>query len=237
MEVVQRLSHGLRYKVSFTYAKNIDTSSATVSSYASGNSNSTMQPDNLRLDRGLSGFDVRRNLVANFTYDLPWQHSAGVAKWIGGWQVSAITTVSDGMPFTARTGFSRSGNRSNIIGDRPNLLPGRSKNPVLGGPDKYFDPTVFALPPPGFYGNLGRNTLITPGLWTLDATLTKVFPVSERLRVDFRAEFFNFLNRANFGLPGRTIFNSTGAIIGAAGRISSTVSTSRQIQFGLKLLF
>ncbi|OFW43571.1 MAG: hypothetical protein A3J28_00520 [Acidobacteria bacterium RIFCSPLOWO2_12_FULL_60_22] len=237
MDFLQRLSHGLRYKVSFTYAKNIDTSSATVSSYASGSTNATMRPDNLRLDRSLSGFDVRRNLVANFTYDLPWQNSAGVAKWIGGWQVSSILTLSDGMPFTALTGFSRSRSRSNITSDRPNLLPEKSKNPVLGGPDKYFDPTVFVLPPVGFFGNLGRNTLITPGLVTLDATLTKVFPVNERLKVDFRAEFFNFLNRPNFGLPNNKIFNSQGALQGNAGRISSTVNTSRQIQFGLKLLF
>lgn len=238
MDVNQRLSHGLRYKVSFTYAKNIDTSSATVSFYATGNTNATMQPDNLRLDRGLSSFDVRRNMVANLTYDLPWQNSSrAAARWIGGWQVSGIFTLSDGMPFTGLTGFNRSNNKQNVVSDRPNLLPGKSNHPVLGGPNKYFDPTAFALPPAGFYGNLGRNTMLSPGLANLDFTLTKLIPVSERIKVDFRAEFFNLLNRANFGLPGNTIFNSSGAIVGNAGRITSTVTTSRQIQFGLKLLF
>ena len=177
-------------------------------------------------------------MAANLTYDLPWQNSTRAAlKWIGGWQVSGIVSLSDGLPFTALTGFNRSGSRTAITSDRPNLLPGNSKNPVLGGPNKYFDPAVFALPPAGFYGNLGRNTLITPGFATLDATLTKVFPVSEQVKLDFRAEFFNFLNRANFGLPSNQIFNSSGAILGNAGRIATTVSTSRQIQFGLKLLF
>ncbi|OFW42813.1 MAG: hypothetical protein A3J28_06030 [Acidobacteria bacterium RIFCSPLOWO2_12_FULL_60_22] len=238
LEVAQRFSHGLRYKVSFTYAKTIDSASAIVGDWSIGASTTTMQADNLGRDRGLSSFDVRRNLVGNLTYDLPWQNSArAAARWIGGWQVSGIVTLSDGMPFTASSGFRRSQNQQNTVSDRPNLLPGKSKNPILGGPDRYYDPTVFALPPAGFYGNLGRNTLITPGFATVDFTLTKVIPVRERLKMDFRAEFFNLLNRANFGLPGRTIFNSGGAIIGAAGRITSTVNTSRQIQFGLKLLF
>ena len=117
-------------------------------------------------------------------------------------------TISDGMPFTALAGFNRSQNKANVTSDRPNLLPGQSKNPILGGPDRYFDPMVFVLPPAGFYGNVGRNILITPGFATLDATLTKVFPVSERLKLDFHAEFFNLLNRANFGLPANTIYNS-----------------------------
>ena len=179
-----------------------------------------------------------KTVGANFTYDSPWQNSTRTAaKWIGGWQVSGIVTLSDGLPFTALTGSNRSANKQNINADRPDLLPGKSKNPVLGGPDKYFDSTVFAFHPAGFYGNLGRNTLITPGLVSLDATLTKVFPVSERLKVDFRTEFFNLLNRANFGLPSNTIFNTNGTIRGAAGRINGTTTTSRQIQFGQKLLF
>lgn len=237
LELMQRLSHGLRYKVAFTYAKNIDTTSAIVGDWSIGTSTTTMQPDNLKLDRGLSSFDVRRNAVANLTYDLPWQHAAGAAKWIGGWQVSGIATLSDGMPFTALTGFNRSQNKQNTVSDRPNLLPGKSKNPIRGGPDKYFDTGAFVLPQPGFYGNMGRNTLITPGFATVDFTLAKVMPVTERTKLDFRAEFFNLLNRANFGLPSNKIFNSSGAVQGTAARITSTVNTSRQIQFGLKLLF
>ena len=238
IEVVQRIKQGLRYKVSFNYSKNIDTASATTSGLALGNTNATMLQDNQSLDRGLSAFDVRRNLVANLTYDLPWQNSANTAvRWIGGWQVGGIMTISDGMPFTALTGFNRSQNKANITSDRPDLKPGQSKNPVLGGPDKYFDPTVFSLPAAGFYGNVGRDTMITPGFSAVDATLTKVFPVTERMKMDFRAEFFNLLNRANFGLPRNLIFNSNGTIQGNAGRVNNTVSTSRQIQFGLKLLF
>ena len=151
--------------------------------------------------------------------------------------MGAILTLSDGAPFTAITSFDRSRSRKNQASDRPNLVSGASNNPVLGGPDRYFDPNVFALPPAGYYGNVGRNTLTTPGFANVDLTLTKLFPVTERLKVDFRAEFFNLLNRANFGLPSNAIFNSNGTFRGTAGRINSTTTTSRQIQFGLKFLF
>ena len=71
----------------------------------------------------------------------------------------------------------------------------------------------------------------------MDFTLVKVIPMSERLKIDFRAEFFNLFNRANFSIPGLNIFQANGQYLGSAGRIASTASTSRQIQFGLKLIF
>ena len=127
-----------------------------------------------------------------------------------------------------------------MISDRPNLKPGVTTVPVLGGPNqsiRYFDPTLFALPSTGFYGDLGRNTMIAPGVALVDASLTKVFPVHEGVNLDFRTEFFNLLNRANFGLPGNQLFNANGTIQGNAGVINTTTTTSRQIQFGLKLRF
>lgn len=238
LEVTDHLSHGLRYKVSLTYAKSIDSASTLYTLHATGAAPSTQQPDALNLDRGLSSFNVRRNLVMNWTYDLPWQQSSrAMARWVGGWQLSGIVTLSDGMPFTALDGINRSGDKAYNSADRPNLKPGSSNNPVLGGPDKYFDASSFVIPPVGFYGNLGRNTLISPGFATFDCTLVKLMPVSERVKLDFRAEFFNLLNKANFGLPRNTIFSGNGQAVASAGRIGSTVSTSRQIQLGLKLLF
>ncbi len=238
LDLSQRLSHGLRSKVSFTYSKNIDDSSGDGSSLALGTPASTENPDNLRADRGRSAFDLRRNLVANFTYDLSLNSFSGAAgKLLGGWQVGGIATFSDGTPFTVLTGFNRSRDQANITADRPNLRAGASNNPVLGGPDKYFDSSVFVLPDPGFYGNLGRDTVTAPGFSSVDFTLVKVTGITETTKLDFRAEFFNLLNRANFGLPSNIAFNSNGTTRTAAGRISSTTSTSRQIQFGLKLVF
>ena len=241
LEFIQRASRNIRYKVSYTYAKNIDEASRTVTGLSNGEANGPQNVLDRRADRALSGFDVRNNLVMNFTYDVPWTNPSGLSgRLLGGWQVSGIVTLSSGTPFTAITGFNRSRDLNRNIADRPNLKPGASNNPVLGGPDRYFDPTVFELPAAGFYGNLGRNTLLGAGFANLDFTLAKVTSVNERWKVDFRAEFFNLLNRADFDLPatgGASLFAPNGSLLGAAGRIRATVIPSRQIQFGLKLIF
>ena len=127
-----------------------------------------------------------------------------------------------------------------ILSDSPHVYfvaEGAERFAALGGPNQYFNPKAFVLPTAGFYGNLGRNTLIGPGFADMDFSLVRIFRVTERLNIDFRAELFNVLNHANFGLPSAAIFNTTGSYRGAAGVISNTLSSSRQIQFGLKLLF
>ncbi len=238
LELTQRVSHGLRYKVSYTFAKNLDEQSATTSQHGTGVPTVSQDPDNIRAERGLSTFDVRNNVVMNFTYDTPWNSVPGaLGKLVSGWQVGTIATLSAGQPFTASTGFNRSRDAQDKIADRPNLVAGKSNNPVLGGPDRYFDSSVFALPPAGTYGNLARNTLIGPGLAVVDFSLVKITPITERIKLDFRAEFFNVLNRANFDLPNTQIFQTNGQFQGSAGRIQNTKTTSRQIQFALKLNF
>ena len=121
--------------------------------------------------------------------------------------------------------------------DRPNLIPGRSNNPIVGTPQQWFDPRNFTLPNVGFYGTLGRNTLIGPPLADLDLSIEKTFAVRENLHLQFRAEFFNALNHTNFGLPLNSVFGSSGFYLPTAGLITSTSTPARQIQFGLKALF
>lgn len=267
LDFIQRLSGGFRSKLSFTYSKTIDDASVTISQHALGGAQATQDPDNARGDRGLSSYDLRRNLVANFNYDIPSSMWTGpAAKLLGGWQAGMILTIQDGTPFTALTGFARSADQARSIADRPDLPAGADKNPVegatagcgpvgtdglaripagqqLGGSERYFDPCAFTLQPAGFYGNLGRNTLINPGMVSLDFTLGKETNLSEGVRLDFRAEFFNLLNRANFGLPDNNVFDTAvaaqavGIPRGAAGTIDDTTTTSRQIQFGMKLIF
>src|SRR5207247_9391688 len=116
-----------------------------------------------------------------------------------------------------------------------------SNKPVLAGgrdPGRYYDPNAFAVPAPGFFGNLGRGTVIEPGVATLDLSLVKNTSVAERFTVQFRAEAFNLLNRANFGPPDQIAFNNaaTGLPSGTAGQIVVTTTTARQIQFALKIL-
>ena len=118
----------------------------------------------------------------------------------------------------------------------PISFPGGNNNPVLGGPDKYFDETQFVLQPTGYYGNLGRNTLRIPGVATVDFSMVKKTALAEGTELQFRAEIFNIFNRANFGQPTEVLFRSSGSRR-TAGRITSTTTTSRQIQFALKITF
>ena len=238
VDLKQRVSHGLQYQVSYTFAKTMDDASVITSQEALGSPSFTQNPFNLLADLGLSSYNIKNSFSANFTYDLPGSGMKGaLGKAVGGWQVGSIITASSGFPFSAVTGFNRSGDQARNIADRPNLLPNVSNNPILGSIAKYFDPHAFALPPAGQYGNVGRNTMFGPGLVNMDFNLNKNFPVTERLQATFRFDAFNVLNHATFSLPSNTIFSSNGQMLGAAGTITSTVTSSRQLQFALKLRF
>jgi hypothetical protein len=237
-DYTQRLSRGLRGKVSYVFSKGIDDSSGPQVGYAPGEPSQTYNPYDRKADRGLSAYNTKHNTAINFTYDLPGAQLRGVTgKFFGGWQVGSIVMAYSGLPLTVQTGFRNTRNGERNLADRPSLRPGASNNPILGGPDHYFDPNAFVLPAPGTYGNLGRNTLIGPGFANVDFVLDKMTSIGERVKSEFRAEFFNVLNHPNFGFPSLAVFSSNGTVLGAAGRITSTANTSRQIQFGLKLSF
>ena len=208
------------------------------------------------MTRGRASFDIRNNSVTNLTYDLPRTGLTGIAGALAnGWQVSGILSLADGYGFSmleeANSAQRRAMTRRGTVGLRPNLIPNGDTNPVLGGPDHYYDPTQFissvcrggkdieggCVPQAGYYGNLGRNTLTGPGLATLDFSLNKSFQLTENKRLQFRSEFFNLFNHANFALPDFDPFLSSGRRDSQAGRITSTNTTARQIQFALKFLF
>ena len=121
----------------------------------------------------------------------------------------------------------------------PHRLTARFLDLVLvqGTPDRWCDPCVFAPPAVGTYGNLARNTVTGPNFINLDAGLTKETPLGERMSLQFRAEFFNIINHANFGRFLNLIFANANTLNGNAGRINETVTVGREIQFGLKLVF
>jgi hypothetical protein len=128
-----------------------------------------------------------------------------------------------------------------VGGSSLDLIPGGDQNPVRPqNPDQYFDVSQFRFPTPFFAGNVGRNVLISPGIATVDFTLTKdthLPPLGEAGTLQFRAEFFNLFNRPNFGSPALNLFTNAGAPRSNAGQITSTNTPSRQMQFALKLLF
>ncbi|MBS1829221.1 MAG: TonB-dependent receptor [Acidobacteria bacterium] len=230
-----RFRHGLQFQVNYVFSRNIDDGSVTVTQ--GGDNDLPQDPDSRRAERGLSNYDVRHYFVAHWTWQLP---SPRKAQWLlGGWQWNTISSVASGNPFSVVVGFDRARARfqAGTSPQRPDLVAGRSTNPILGGADRYYDPSAFSLPEAGFYGNLGRNTLTGPGLVNFDVSIGKRFRITERLGLQFRTEAFNFFNHANLAIPTqRTVFTTTGAV-GSAGRITSTSTPARQIQFGAKLIF
>jgi hypothetical protein len=150
-------------------------------------------------------------------------------------------SARSGTPFTPGIGNFNNSNDGNSIdsAERPDYAPGFAGSAVTGSPDHYINTSAYVLAPAGHYGNVGRNTLTGPGLFSMDVSLFKtVVRIKERMMVQFRAEAFNVLNRANFALPGNTNVITRGGVVPAnAGVITSTATPSRQLQFALKLAF
>ncbi len=244
VEVSHRYSYGLQFRGAYTYSKSLDDGDTLNTSVSTNSPAFTMNPLRPRWDYGRSSFDVRHAAVMNATYDLPLRHGdkslpdSWWGKVIGDWQVSSIVTLQTGLPFTPQMGFNptNDGDTRNPI--RPSWNPSFTGKVILGAPTKYFDPNAFVAPPNGTYGNVGRNTLPGPALAELDLSVAKSIFLSERFKLQLRAEFFNLLNRVNLNTPNPVVFTSaTSGPTTTAGVITSTTTSSRQIQFGLKLLW
>ncbi len=258
----KRFAQGFTLLGSYTFSKAIDEAPPAISfTEISGGPKIRMDSDNLALDKGLGAFDVRHNLALSCLWDVPFgrgrRFGGARAGWMdglfGGWSLSGILTLASGHPFTPLISFNNS--RSGVAGatattvDRPNLKPGYSNNPITGKPEQWYDPNAFELPPAGFFGNLGRNTLIGPGFSNVDISLMKdwrITHLSEGFRIQLRVEFFNALNHPNFDLPGN-VQNATSASFiftdasgqpnPAATRPVRTINEAREIQFAVKLLW
>lgn len=225
----QRLSKGLSALASYTYAKSIDDASGFFTT--TGDPNFPQNSYNLSAERGRSDFDIRQRLTLSYAYDLP---IATGHRWLGGWQSFGVLTFQTGQPFTvallsdndnSNTGFSNLGYGAN---NRPNVVG----NPSISNPgaQEWFNTKAFAVAPYGTFGNAGRDILSGPGLATVDFSVVKNTRVAERLNVQFRAEFFNLLNRTNFNLPDNFVGSPT------FGQITSA-QDPRRLQLALKFLF
>ena len=234
VDLNHRFSHGFTARGVYTWGKSTDDGSSP-NATSSGNEPALVSnPFDLRTDRGLSNFDVRNAAVISLLYQLPaWRN-----KLAGGWSVSSVVTLQGGFPFTPQLSYnpSNSGDTRNPV--RPFVNPDFHGNVIIGSPDQWFNPQAFLAPPnnSGFWGNLGRDTLTGPGLATWDFALHKDTRLGEKTNLQFRAEFFNLLNRANFNTPNAVVFTPSG-VSPTAGVITSTSTTSRQIQLSLKLLW
>lgn len=244
--IQRRASGGLSYQGSYTLQKNEDTGSIAV--FSSEGLNTVAQQSIFAAgdeEKGLSSYDVRHTLTTNVNYDVPSRSTwTGLARVLGeGWQLSGIATFSSGHPFTPILGFDNANVITRSRGDhlRPDLAAGADSNPVNpGNVDRYFDATAFVLPPRGTLGNLPRNTMIGPGMGTVDVSVKKRFRFGGARLLEFRSEVFNVLNRANFRIPEnsqRTVFRAGGVLNPTAGRLTATSSSSRQVQFSLRFEF
>jgi hypothetical protein len=215
----------------------MDTLSAVLSGeLASSSPMDSWDPDR---DWGLADFHVQHVFSGNFAYELPWgTNLQGFAMHlVRGWQIAGIITATTGTPFSAGSNPALTHTLVRGGAARPDLVSGGNNNPILGDINLYFDPTQFVRQQAGFYGTLGRNTLLGPGLQTVDVSVIKNLPIGGSRKLQFRAEMFNILNRANFALPAANLFNASGARVGTAGRITSTVTSGRQIQLATRFEF
>jgi hypothetical protein len=240
----RRLGRGLQIRGVYTFSKTLDDGDNMNTSVATNSPAFVANPLRPKADYGRASFDVRHVVVINATYDLPFgtanisrQHP-WVERLIGNWQLSGIQTMQSGLPFTPQLSYNPSNDGDTRNPVRPSLNPSFTGPAIQGGPSQYFNPNAFIQPLPGTYGNAGRNILQGPGLVETDLSLTKKLPLSERLTVQFRSEFFNVFNRTNFNTPNPVVYASaTGGPSPTAGVITSTSTSSRQIQFGLKLMW
>jgi hypothetical protein len=245
-DVAKRISHGVEFHAAYTWGKSIDTLSATEADDAFPNGLFNQLFFDQRTSRGLSDFNVAQTFVLSFTWELPnsaW--NSRVLKWAAsGWQFGGLYKASSGQPFTPILGGDPAGMKLDETSEPPNRLDGSDCRTLTnpGDPNHFIKTQCLAFPGASKWGNLGRNTLIGPGVSKLDFSVFKNNPVkrvSESFNVQFRAEFFNILNRANFASPtdNFTVFDHLGNPISSAGLITSTQTTSRQIQFAVKLIW
>lgn len=280
--ITKRVSHGFDFHAAYTWGKSIDTLSATAANDSFPNGLFNQLFFDQRTTRGLSDFNVAQTFVLSFTWQLPSPnpgagalHSGGsgplrlvkVPSWaLSGWQLGGLYKLSSGQPFTPLVGGDPLGMKLEETGEPPDVIAGAGCGTLTnpGNPNNYIKTQCLAFPSPSVRrGNLGRNTLIGPGLSKLDFSVFKNNQIagkntagpgcvgpgcknnpfsnlfSEGVNVQFRAEFFNILNQSNFASPTDNlgVFDKSGQPISGAGLITSTQTTSRQIQFAVKLIW
>jgi hypothetical protein len=237
-QVTRRLSHGIQFAGSYTWAHTIDDSPGTLDR-TPNNSQDHFDYFNWKVERANSNLDIKHRVVLTALVELPfgqgkrWGTSFNGAEQavLGGWQVSPIFTYQSGLPFDPWDGSQSPATRPDLVGPLH----------TLGKVTEWFDTSAFADPPevsfPGGTtfarpGTSPRNPLFGPSRKYMDLSISKNFHLYERLNTEFRAEFYNLTNTPQFDQPV-TQFNS-----GQFGQITNTLLNSeRQIEFALRFTF
>jgi len=248
-KVTRRMSSGFTYLVGYTYSKSIDDGSGlrTLGTDQIGAQNSYC----LKCERGLSIFDQKHRFVASTLYQLPFGRGRsylnhGLAGAIaGGWELGTIWSIASGSPVDIGDGTCQSNIGASCM-DRPNAVAGQLSKLSNPTPHEWFNVQAFALQPQYTFGNLGRNTVIGPPLFSVDSSLKKDVRFTERLNLQLRLDAFNVFNHPNFGSPNNGLvankLNANGVPIPGSGGFGTITSLNsgvsmRQLQVSLKLVF
>jgi hypothetical protein len=244
VDLNHRWANGLQFRGVYTFSKTLDDGDNLNTSVATNSPAFLSDPLRPKADYGRASFDVRHSGVIQASYDLPFGRSGTAlgeswGKWLlADWQISSIVTVQSGLPFTPQLSYNPSNDGDTRNPVRPWVNPNFAGHVILGGPNQYFNPLAFIQPLAGTYGNAGRNTLEGPGLWQFDMSLAKRWALTESVGLQFRSEFFNLFNHTNLNTPNPVVYAAaTGGPSPTAGVITSTATTSRQVQLGLKLVW
>lgn len=233
-KVTKRYSNGMTFLSSYTWSKSIDTGSAIRT-----HDGDTLFPQNsycLRCERALSSFHTAHRWVNSVLYELPFGKGRSVNlengflnAVFGGWQLGSILAWQTGFPFTIFSGSDRSNTGAGF--DRPNATGVSPRDIAQRTTARWFNTAAYVLQPANTHGNVGRNTEISPGIFSWDASLHKNFYITEQHRLEFRWEVFNAPNHPNWGLPNSNVQAP------AFGSITSTRTNMRQQQLALKYYF
>lgn len=227
LKAERRYASGFTFLGHYTFAKFID----DVTSFSEyGNAAGYMDAYNRRLDKSISGNDIRHRAVVSGVYSLPTFTQHRLLNFVaGGWRTGVIASFQSGPPFTVLNNT----NDTNVF-PAGTVRPDIVGNPALSSEERtlsrWFDTSAFVAPAPFRFGTAPRSVLRGPGVTNIDFSLTKIFPITERIRTEFRGEFFNLLNHANFNAPGATRGTPAFGVINSA-------RDPRRIQLALRVTF
>ena len=244
----RRMAKGLGYSLSYTWSHGLANFGDNLTAGAL-----PQNAYNYGAEMSNSNLDIRSRFVGNFIWDLPFgegrrflsEHNAA-SRWLGGWQLNGIVTLQTGSP------YSVTAPNDGLMGFTHAVYADCIGNPFVGAsndPSSYttagflINPAAFAAPAPGTFRTCAPRLFHGPGIQMTDLSLFKQFKFTERLQLQFRAEFFNAFNHPNFANPSADVSSP-----GSFGKVSNTIAPilgtdsggpgdPREIQFALKLYF
>lgn len=231
VNVRRRYAHGLSFLANYTFAKNL--SNAPDFRSPMYESAIPQNDDDLEAEKG-PGCDIRHRFALSGVYNAPtWKHNRLSDVLTRDWRFSTIFQAESGYPMTISV-FGDTANAGTALGENP-IRANYTGQPIFPHgtkrPGEWFNPAAFAAPPAYTFGNTGRNAIFGPGMQTLDAAVVRAFPITERIHLETRGEFFNALNHVNYDVPNRFV-NTAGF-----GTITGVMSPGRQIQLSARVSF